>query len=314
MTIDRRTFLAAASGFVLSPAFAQEAPPVLAAYERETGGRIGLYAENLASGTKLVWRAEERFVMCSTFKASLAACVLARVDRGEDRLEDMVAYGAADILDYAPVAKQNLAAGAMSVFDMCKAIVELSDNTCANLLLARSGGPAALTAFWRATGDTVSRLDHNEPELNRSPPGDPHDTTTPAAMAGNLRRFVLGDVLSQGSRQHLTEWMVGCKTGNNRLRGGLPKDWKIGDKTGNNGKDASGDIAIAWPKAGRAGADLRLHARGLAHAAAVRSHLCGSRTDGGPAIGLVPTGRAGSPLLLSQRVIERTRDSAHGEC
>jgi beta-lactamase class A len=250
MTINRRLFMAAASGFVLSPAFAEEAPAALAAYERETGGRIGLYAENLASGTKMVWRADERFVMCSTFKASLAAFVLARVDRGEDRLEDMVAYGAQDLLDYAPVAKENLAAGVMSVSDMCKAIVELSDNTCANLLLARSGGPAALTAFWHATGDTISRLDHNEPELNRSPPGDPHDTTTPAAMAGNLRRFVLGEVLSPGSRQHLTEWLVGCKTGNNRLRGGLPREWKIGDKTGNNGKDASGDIAIAWPKAG----------------------------------------------------------------
>jgi len=250
MTINRRTFLAAASSLVLSPAFAEEVPPALAAYERETGGRIGLYAENLASGTKIAWRAEERFVMCSTFKASLAAFVLARIDRGEDRLEDMVAYGAQDLLDYAPVAKQNLAAGAMSVSDMCKAIVELSDNTCANLLLARSGGPAALTAFWRSTGDTVSRLDHNEPELNRSPPGDPHDTTTPAAMAGNLRRFVLAEVLSTRSRQHLTDWLVGCKTGNNRLRGGLPKEWKIGDKTGNNGKDASGDIAIAWPNAG----------------------------------------------------------------
>jgi beta-lactamase class A len=250
MMIDRRALLAAASGLVISSAFAEEAPPALAAYERETGGRIGLYAENLASGAKIVWRADDRFVMCSTFKASLAAFVLARVDRGEDRLEDMVAYGAADLLDYAPVARQNLAAGAMSVSGMCKAIVELSDNTCANLLLARSGGPAALTAFWRASGDTVSRLDHNEPELNRSPPGDPHDTSTPAAMAGNLRRFVLGDVLSPGSRQHLTEWLVGCKTGNNRLRGGLPKDWKIGDKTGNNGKDAAGDIAIAWPEAG----------------------------------------------------------------
>jgi beta-lactamase class A len=250
MTINRRAFLAAASSIVLSPVFAQEAPPALAAYEHETGGRIGLYAENLSSGAKIVWRAEERFVMCSTFKASLAAFVLARVDRGEDRLENMVAYGAQDLLDYAPVAKANLAAGAMSVSDMCKATVELSDNACANLLLARSGGPAALTAFWRATGDAVSQLDHNEPELNRSPPGDPHDTTTPAAMAGNLRRFVLGDVLSPGSRQHLTEWLVGCKTGNNRLRGGLPREWRIGDKTGNNGKDACGDIAIAWPGAG----------------------------------------------------------------
>jgi beta-lactamase class A len=250
MMIDRRHFLVAASGLVFSPVLAEEAPPALAAYERDTGGRIGVYAENLSTGAKIAWRAEERFVMCSTFKASLAAFVLARVDNGEDRLADMVAYGPKDILDYAPVAKQNLAQGAMSVSDMCKAIVELSDNTCANLLLARVGGPAALTEFWRRAGDTVSRLDRNEPELNRSPPGDPHDTTTPSAMAGNLRRFLLGTVLTPDSRAHLTEWMVDCKTGNNRLRGGLPRDWKVGDKTGNNGKDAAGDIAIAWPKSG----------------------------------------------------------------
>ena len=68
-------------------------------------------------------------------------------------------------------------------------------------------------------------------------------------MAGNLRRLVLGEILSPAARQHLTDWLVGCKTGNNRLRGGLPTEWKIGDKTGNNGKDASGDVAIAWPKA-----------------------------------------------------------------
>ena len=252
--IDRRHFLVAASGLVLSPALAEDAPPALAAYERDTGGRIGVYAENLSTGAKIAWRADERFVMCSTFKASLAAFVLARVDNGEDRLADMVAYDAKDLLDYAPVAKQNLAQGAkesaMSVADMCKAIVELSDNTCANLLLARVGGPAALTGFWRRAGDTVSRLDHNEPELNRSPPGDINDTTTPSAMAGNLRRFLLGTVLTPGSRELLSGWMVDCKTGNNRLRGGLPRDWKVGDKTGNNGKDAAGDIAIAWPKSG----------------------------------------------------------------
>jgi len=251
MILNRRALLAAASGLVVWPAFAEEAPPALAAYERETGGRIGVYAENLASGAKITWRADERFVMCSTFKASLAALVLARVDRGEDKLDAMVSYGPNDLLDYAPVAKQNLARGAMPVADMCKAIVELSDNTCANLLLARTGGPAALTAFWRATGDTVSRLDHNEPELNRSPPGDPNDTTTPEAMAGNVRRLLLGGTLSQASREQLTEWMVNCKTGDNRLRAGLPKSWKIGDKTGNNGKDASGDIAMAWPTPGR---------------------------------------------------------------
>lgn len=248
MTLHRRTLLAALPGLTAWPALAQDAPPALAAYERKTGGQIGLYAEDLRTGAKIAWRADERFVMCSTFKASLAAMVLARIDRGQDQLQHMIPYGPRDVPDwYAPVARRNLAKGAMSVADMCAAAVEYSDNTCANLLLARVGGPAALTAFWRSIGDPVTRLDHTEPMLNRSPPGDPHDTTTPAAMAGNLRRLVLGTVLSSGSREHLTGWMMDCKTGGDRLRGGIPADWRIGDKTGNNGKNAFGDIAVAWP-------------------------------------------------------------------
>src|ERR1700743_327079 len=251
--LDRRSILAAFAVLPAWPelAFAQEAPPALARYERQSGGRIGLYAKNLDTGAQVRWRENERFVMCSTFKASLAALVLTRIDRGQDQLERMIPFGPSDIPDWhAPVAKQNLAKGAMSVADMCEAVVEYSDNTCANLLLARVGGPTALTAFWRSTGDSVTRLDHNEPALNLSRPGDPHDTTTPVAMAGTLRRLVFGKVLLPDSRERLVGWMVDCKTGGNRLRGGLPKGWRIGDKTGNNGNDAAGDIAVVWPRLG----------------------------------------------------------------
>jgi beta-lactamase class A len=237
--MNRRDVLCSTLALLASPALAQRALiTALTDYERDSGGHIGVYAKNLRTGAEVSWRAHERFVMCSSFKASLAACVLASVDRGQAHMDELIAYG--------PVAKQNLEKGAMSVADMCEAAVELSDNTCANALLARFGGPSALTAFWRSIGDTVSRLDHNEPELNRTPPGDPHDTTTPAAMAGNLRRLILGKALSPNSREHLTGWMLGCKTGDNRLRAGLPKDWRVGDKTGNNGKDAFGDIAVTW--------------------------------------------------------------------
>ena len=250
MPLSRRLILGAPALLLTRPAWAQDLP-ILADYERQSGGRIGLYAENLKSGKKIAWRAGERFVMCSTFKASLVACTLSRVDRGKEDLARSISYGADDVQDfYAPVARQNLAKGRMTVGEMCEAAVELSDNACANLLLAAMGGPAALTAFWRATGDEVSRLDHNEPVLNRSRPGDPHDTTTPVAMAGNLRRFLLGKVLAPEARSKLLNWMIGCQTGANRLRGGLPSAWQIADKTGNNGVDAAGDIAMVWPAPG----------------------------------------------------------------
>jgi beta-lactamase class A len=265
MTIDRRTLLKAAPALALpavavsSPARAwptllPEAPAPIKAYERATKGRVGLFAQNLDNGKKIAWRADERFVMCSTFKASLAACVLARVDMGQERLDRILPYGDRDLLEYAPVAREkaNLARGAMSIETLCKGAVELSDNTCANLLLSAIGGPAALTNFWRTTGDGISRLDAMEPELNRSIAGDPHNTTTPSAMAATLKRLVLGQVLSTASRERLTDWMIACQTGANRLRAGLPKAWMIADKTGNNGSDAAGDIAVAWKGPGAA--------------------------------------------------------------
>jgi beta-lactamase class A len=249
--MNRRDVVCSTLALLASPSRAEgNRITAITDYERESGGHIGVYAKNLRTSAEISWRAHERFVMCSTFKASLAACVLASVDRGQAHLDERIAYGPDDLMEWAPVAKQNLEYGSMSVAKMCEAAVELSDNTCANALLARVGGPSALTAFWRSIGDTVSRLDHNEPELNRTPPGDPHDTTTPAAMAGNLQKVILGEALSPMSRQHLTDWMLGCKTGDNRLRAGLPKNWRIGDKTGNNGKDVFGDIAVTWSARG----------------------------------------------------------------
>jgi beta-lactamase class A len=249
-TITRRDALLWACGSIACGRFASASPiSVIADYERNTGGHLGLYAQNIKTGAKLAFRADERFVMCSTFKASLAACVLARVDQGQEELGTLVHYGAADLQDfYAPVAQENLSKGVLSVKDLCKAAVERSDNACANLLLARIGGPAALTTFWRKIGDAVTRLDDYEPLLNRTPPGGVVNTTTPAAMANTLRRLALGDILAEVSRATFTEWLVNCQTGANRLRAGLPQSWVIGDKTGNNGQDAAGDIVIAWPK------------------------------------------------------------------
>ena len=97
----------------------------------------------------------------------------------------------------------------MSVAELCAAAMIVSDNTAANLLLASFGGPAALTSFWPAIGDRATRLDRTEPELNEGTPGDPRDTTTPVAMVGNLRKFVLGDVIAPASREMFSKWFGG---------------------------------------------------------------------------------------------------------
>jgi beta-lactamase class A len=53
--------------------------------------------------------------------------------------------------------------------------------------------------------------------------------------------------LSDASRAQLTAWLVANKTGDKRLRAGLPQDWKVGDKTGSGDNNSTNDVAILWP-------------------------------------------------------------------
>jgi beta-lactamase class A len=192
-------------------------------------------------------RADERFAMCSTFKLTLAAAVLKRVDDGKEKLDRLVPYGESDLLSYAPVTKQHVKEGAMTVSALCEAAVELSDNTAANLLLPALGGPAGLTAYWRSLGDQTSRLDRNEPSLNSAIPGDERDTTTPSAMLATMQTLLLGEALSQASRERLEGWLTETKTGLRLIRAGVAPGWSVGDKTGRGDNNAVNDIAILRP-------------------------------------------------------------------
>jgi len=93
----------------------------------------------------------------------------------------------------------------------------------------------------------VTRLDRRETELNEARPGDERDTTTPSAMAGTLHKLVLGAALSNASRDQLIAWLVGSKTGDRRLRAGVPSGWRVGDKTGAGSNNATNDVAVIWP-------------------------------------------------------------------
>jgi beta-lactamase class A len=148
--------------------------------ERDLQGRIGVAVLDTANNRSIAYHATDRFPMCSTFKFLAAAAVLQRVDKKEEQLNREISYGRSDLLDWAPVTKEHVEEGKMTVDALCAAAIDYSDNTAANLLLQAIGGPHGLTEFVRSLGDPITRIDHNEPELNAAIEGDQHDTTTPA--------------------------------------------------------------------------------------------------------------------------------------
>jgi beta-lactamase class A len=210
--------------------------------EKEVGGRLGVALVDKSGALLLGFNRDERFAMCSTFKAPLAAAVLIGAEGGKFGLEGEIPFNSDDILDYAPVVKKNKKRGRMSMGELAQAAVEVSDNSAANLLLPMLGGPGGLTAFMRAHGDTMSRLDRNEPTLNENAEGDEQDTTTPAAMAGLMGRLFFRD-LKADSADKLRSWFNASSTGDKRIKAGLPEGWTSGSKTGTCG-NAYNDVAL----------------------------------------------------------------------
>jgi beta-lactamase class A len=249
--IDRRGFaLGAGAALVMVGGSAAQSPDALEAafrrIEAESGGRLGVTLIDTKDGSGAGHRADERFPMCSTFKLLAGAAMLARVDAGKEKLERRIRYDAKDLVTYSPVTEKRVAAG-MTLAELCNAAITLSDNTAGNLLLANLGGPQGLTAFVRTLGDAATRLDRIETDLNEALPGDPRDTTTPAAMAADIRALLFGDALSEASRGQLRRWLVDNKTGDTRLRAGVPAGWIVGDKTGTGGHGSNNDVGVIWP-------------------------------------------------------------------
>ena len=219
----------------------------LAEIEARCGGRLGVGILDTQTGRMAGHRADERFPMCSTHKALSAAAILARVDKREERLDRRVHFAADEVLSYSPATKAHAGQEGMTLAAICEGAVVLSDNTAANLMLGVIGGPAGLTAYLRAIGDEITRLDRTEPTLNEALPGDPRDTTSPFAMAATLDRLVLGEALSPASRVQLAGWLVAGQTGGARLRAGVPLGWRVGEKTGTNDRGTANDVGVLWP-------------------------------------------------------------------
>jgi len=254
LSISRRAALSSALAIVAAhyarAADTSSQPDInarLAEIEAAVKGRLGVAILDTKSGDLYGQHLLERFPLCSTFKLLAAAYVLVRVDDGEEKLDRRIVFSKDDIVEYSPVTETRVAGEGMTVAEICAAAITVSDNTAGNLMLASFGGPEALTNWLRSLGDAATRLDRIEPALNEATPGDPRDGTTPRAMAYTLQRILLGNVLSKKSEAQLIEWLIANKTGNARLRAGLPADWKIGDKTGTGGHGATNDVAIIWP-------------------------------------------------------------------
>lgn len=247
---NRRSFLTGTGAMLLAASHGVAAPPSaldLHKLEERIGCRLGVYAT--FAGRGVGWRSTERFSFCSTFKLFLAAHVMQVVQEGRDRLDRQVPITTADMVAHGPVTLPAVGR-TLTLEELCKATVELSDNPAANILIRETGGLAAFGQWYRSIGDEITRVDRMETDLNSAVPGDPRDTTTAEQYVANLDRVLRGGILSLAHLSLLERWITQTPTGQGRIKAGVPAGYTVGHKTGTGARKTHNDIGIIWAPQG----------------------------------------------------------------
>nr|WP_268625223.1 class A beta-lactamase [Paenibacillus alvei] len=212
--------------------------------EKKYDARLGVYAIDTGTNQSITYRSNERFAHASTFKALAAGVLL--LQNSIEQLDKVITYTKDDLVEYSPVTEKHVDTG-MKLGELAEAAVRFSDNTAANLILKELDGPKGFEKALRQIGDQVTHADRFETELNEAAPGDIRDTSTPQALADDLKALTVGNALPPDKRKLLTDWMRGNATGVKLIRAGVPKDWEVADKSGAGGYGTRNDIAIIWP-------------------------------------------------------------------
>lgn len=268
--------LAAPGGQVAGQATAPPAEPGLerlrtqiVALTKLSEGTVGVAIRHLETGRSVSVSGAEPFPMASTFKVPVAVQVLSRVDRGELRLDSMIAVQPGDLHPGSGTLTElfNNPGVVLSVRNLLELMLRISDNSAADLMLRAAGGARAVDARLAALGvrgirvdrptvrliadyigvrnlatDTVSPSrfeelaaaisDSAHQAAARTFERDPRDTATPDGMAALLTTVWRGEALSRGSTALLLDIMYRCLTGSARIRGLLPPDTRVAHKTG----------------------------------------------------------------------------------
>lgn len=239
-------------------------------FEKNCGGTLGVDALHLENGKIVKYKADETFLMCSTYKIPMAICLLQHIENGSLKLDDYLKITEFDLrpgvtgtlnqLDYTVPVK-------MSVENLLRFMLQESCNTSTDLLLRHIGGPLEVMKFLersdiknmrvdRSILEIISQWDgvqlpanhqmtlkqYNELELKVSPHDSSkaknkfkngvEDTATPAAMTSLIRKLFMNELLSKTHTKLLLDIMIGCKRGLLRLLGLLPEGTTVAHKTG----------------------------------------------------------------------------------
>jgi beta-lactamase class A len=206
---------------------------------RAAQGRVGAAVTVLESGESVAVRGDEHFPMQSVYKLPIAMAVLRAVDGGALALDRKIMVQAAYLVPakvYSPLRDRYPHGGVeLSVRELLRQAVEVSDGTASDVLLRLAGGGESVTRFLRGLGVTGMTVATSEAEMAQGDDVQYRNWASPLAAIRLLRAVQEGQGLSPSSRALLLEFMTASVPGTRRIRGLLPAGTLVAHKTGTSG-------------------------------------------------------------------------------
>jgi beta-lactamase class A PER len=222
---------------------------------------VGFAVSELGTNSRWQLNPQQQFPLMSVFKFPQALLVLKHVDEGKLKLDQQVSIDRSKLMltTWSPMLKDHLAQQfSLSIRELLRYSVSLSDNNACDILFDLIGGPAALQQYFVELGISDVQIRINEFGLNAKFSAQYENWIKPAAALELLEKFYAAELLSSHSQQLLWEFMLETPTGQKRLKAGIGNDALLAHKTGTSSQDADGllaginDIGIVQLPDGRA--------------------------------------------------------------
>ena len=191
--------------------------------------------------------------MQSVFKLPLALTALHLVEQKKLSLDQAIRFRPEDrILPhvYSPLQDQYPEAGVdVSLRELLRMAVSLSDNIAADIVLRVIGGPTAVNHYVESLGIRGYHMEDNEAGLHRDVTAQYRNWFQPKAAVQLLRRLVDDPPLTPENASLVLSWMRDTQRFPNRIKGLLPSGTLVMHKAGTSGTNngvthATNDIGL----------------------------------------------------------------------
>lgn len=212
---------------------------IAAGYDATVGAAVIINGKDTVSYNNPI-----RYPMMSVFKFHQALAVLGFLQKNGIPADTMLHISKAELQPntYSPL-RDRYPEGdiAVSVKELLKYTLQLSDNNACDILFDRIIGPAETDTYIRSLGITDFRIAVNEDTMHEDPESCRLNWSTPLAAAALTELFITGKTVRGDYFDFMKETMIQCNTGAGRL----PRPLKgtgaaIGHKTGTSDPDSSG--------------------------------------------------------------------------